>query len=179
MAHSKEPIGLCLFHQDSNPSLRLMNKGVREMSHAFRGSKLFSRDIDYLRDVALFWPFVLYSVFAVGSALSPADRYLALRCAAVAVIALLLAKEKLLLFLVGLGFIAIRCAITLVLHPWNWGVFTAGILTAGPFLLANHYWRNPKLRYELPNEFRLVDALWSIASICGSLLLGYVVTPFR
>jgi hypothetical protein len=140
---------------------------------------LFSRDVNYLRDLALFWPFVWFSIFAVGFAVSPGNRHLALRCAAVAIAALLLARERLLLFFVGLGFIAIRCAITLVLHHWNWGVFTAGILTAVPFLLANGYWRNPKLDYELPNEFRLVDALWSVASIIASIALGYVVRPFN
>ena len=141
--------------------------------------KLFSRDANYLRDVALFWPFTLYSIFAVASAFSPSNRHLALRCAAVALTALLLARERLLLCLVGLGFIAIQCAITLALHPWNWSVFTAGILTAGPFLAANRYWRNPKLAYELPKEFSLVDALWSIVSIGASLLLGYIVSPFK
>jgi len=141
--------------------------------------RLFSRDVNYLRDMALFWPFVLYSIFAVGSAFSPGDRHLALRCAALAVTALLLAKEKLVLFFVGLGLIAIRCAITLVLHRWNWSVFTAGILTAIPFLLATRYWIKPKLAYELPNDFRLLDALWSVASIICSLLLGYVISPFN
>jgi hypothetical protein len=158
------------------------NTGSEETSQRILGEhkrRLFSRNVNYLRDVALFWPFVLYSIFAVGSAFSPTHRHLALRCAAVAIAALVLARERLLLFLVGLGFIAIQCAITLVLHGWNWSVFTAGILTAGPFLLANRYWRNPKLAYELPNEFRLVDALWSIASIIGSLLLMYVVSPFN
>jgi hypothetical protein len=28
-------------------------------------------------------------------------------------------------------------------------------------------------------EFRLLDALWSIASLIGSLLLGYVVSPLK
>jgi hypothetical protein len=140
---------------------------------------LFSRDINYLRDSALFWPFVLSSIFAVGCAFSPPDRKLGLRFAAVAITALLLAKERLLLFLVGLGFIAIRCAIYLVLHPWSWGVFAAGVLTAGPFLVANRYWRRPQLAYQWPNEFRLVDALWSVASLCGTLVLYYFISPYN
>ena len=78
---------------------------------ATHSPKLFSRDVNYLRDVALFWPFVLYSVFAVS--FSPTNRTLALRCAVVAIAALSLAKEKLLLFLVAIGFIAIRAP-----FPW-------------------------------------------------------------
>jgi len=146
---------------------------------ALRSRKLFSRDVGYLRDLALFWPFVLYTIFGVACLFSPPDRRLGLRFVAVAIAALLLAKDRLLLFFVGLGFIAIQCAINLVLHPWNWAVFAAGIVTAGPFLVANRYWRKPKLSYQLPREFRLVDALWSIASLCASLLSLYVVSPFN
>jgi len=140
---------------------------------------LFSRDLNYLRDMALFWPFVLYSIFAVASAFSPGDRRLAIRCAAVAIAALMLAKEKPLLFVVGTGFIAIQCAITLALHRWNWSVFVAGILAACPFLLASRYWREHELTYKLPSEFRLIDALWSIASLIASITLGYFVSPFN
>jgi len=141
--------------------------------------QFFSRDIGYLRDMALFWPFVLYSIFAVASAFSATDKHFAIRFATVAIAALILAKEKLLLFVVGAGFIAIQCAINLVLHPWNWAVFVATILTACPLLVASRYWRNRKLSYRLPREFRLVDALWSIASLCASLLLMYVASPFN
>ena len=144
-----------------------------------RRRTLFSRDFNYLRDMALFWPFVLYSIFGVASAFSPAYRHFAIRCVVVAIAALLLAKEKLLLFVVGTGFIAIQCAITLILHGWSWAVLTTGILTAVPMLWASRYWRNRKLTYQLPGEFRLLDALWSIASLIGSLLLGYVVSPFK
>jgi hypothetical protein len=140
--------------------------------------KLFSRDANYLRDSALFWPFVLYSIFAVGCAFSPSNRRLGFLCLAVALAALLLAKEKLLLFFVALGFIAIRCAVTLALHPWSWEVFFAGIVTATPFLVANRYWRKPKLSYRIPAEFGLIDALWSVGSLCGSLLLGYLLRPY-
>ncbi len=140
---------------------------------------LFSRDINYLRDLALFWPFVLSSIFAVGCAFSPPDRKLGFRFAAVAIAALLLAKERLLLFIVSLGFIAIQCAINLALKPWSWAVFAAGVLTASPFLIANRSWREPKLAYRLPHEFRLVDALWSIASLCGTLVLYYFISPYN
>ncbi len=38
------------------------------MSQRVLGARkwIFSRDLDYLRDAALFWPFVLYSLLAVG-----------------------------------------------------------------------------------------------------------------
>jgi len=141
--------------------------------------RLFSRDLNYLRDSALFWPFVLCLIIAVASAFSGRERQIGIRCAVLAVTALLLAKEKLLLFFAGLGFIAIQCAISLLLKPWSWAVFAAGILSAGPCLIANRYWRRPKLSYGLPKEFRLVDALWSIASLCCTLLLFYFISPYN
>ena len=84
--------------------------------------KLFSRDVGYLRDLALFWPFVIYTIFAVACLFSPPDRRFGLRLAAVALAALLLARERLLLFVVGLGFIAIQCAINLVSASVELGV---------------------------------------------------------
>ena len=148
-------------------------------SKVFGSRTLFSRDFNYLRDLGLFWPFVLYTIFAVACLFSPTDRRLGLRFAVVAIAAILLAKDKLLLFLVGLGFIATQCAINLVLHPWNWSVFVSMVVAACPFLSAKWYWQKRKLVYRLPREFRLVDALWSIASLCASLLLMYVVSPFN
>jgi len=56
-------------------------------------------------------------------------------------------------------------------------MFTVTVLTAIPFLVANRYWRNPKLTYELPSEFRLVDALLSVASICATIFLFYLIRP--
>lgn len=137
--------------------------------------QLLHRDLNYLRDVALFWPFVLYLTFAGGLAFSPADRNLALKCAAVSIAALLLARERLLMFFVGMGYIALQCGIFLLLHRWNWTAFAVGILTGGPALAANRYWRKPRLAYKVPDKFRLIDALWSVASICSSLLLGYLI----
>ena len=159
-----------------------MEIGPEEVSPRVIGERkrtFFSRDLNYLRDMALFWPFVLYSIFGVASAFSPGYRHFAIRYAFIAIAALTLSKEKLLLFVVGTGFIAIQCVINLTLHPWNWAVFAAGILTAVPLLLVSRYWPNRKVTYQLPREFRLLDALWNIASLFGSMLLGYVISPFR
>lgn len=136
--------------------------------------QLLGRDLNYLRDVGLFWPFVLYLTFAGGFAFSPMDRKLALECAGISIVALLLARERLFMFFVGMGYIAIQCAIYLLLHRWNWTAFAVGILSGGPSLAAIRYWRKPRLAYRVPHEFHLIDALWSVASICGSLLLGLV-----
>jgi len=139
-----------------------------------RSRTLFSRDLNYLRDVALFWPFVIASVAAVSWIPSPSSRQLGIRCAVLAIVALLLAKEKVLIFFGGLGFCAIQAVLNLIVHPWSWTMFTVAALTGAPFLLANRYWRKPKLAYKFPNEFGAIDMLLSFASICATLFLFYL-----
>lgn len=159
-----------------NPGSTMSSEPTKNVPSSRR---LFSRDVNYLRDVILIWPFIIFSIIAAGCAFSPPDRQLGLRCAAVAIVAILLAKERLVLFLGALGFCAIQLVVALVLHPWKWSVFAFALLTGVPFLLANRYWRNPKLAYQLPSEFGAVDMLLSFASICGTLFLLYVVSPYR
>jgi len=144
-----------------------------------RSGRLFSRDVNYLRDVALFWPFVISSIVAASAMFSQSDRQLGLRCAGLAIVALLLARQKLVIFLVALGFCAIQGAWWLVIRPWNWSIFAVTALTGVPFLIANRFWRNPKLAYRLPSEFRLVDALLSVVSICGTLYLLFLISPHK
>ena len=143
-----------------------------------RSRRLFSRDVNYLRDVVLFWPFVIFSIYGIACLLSPSSdhdiRQIGLRSAALAVASGLLAREKLLIFFVGLGFCAIQAVLNLIVHPWSWTMFTIAALTGVPFLVANRYWRNPKVSYKLPNEFGAVDMLLSFASICAALFLLYV-----
>ncbi|HET7100424.1 MAG TPA: hypothetical protein VFJ52_04675, partial [Terriglobia bacterium] len=69
----------------------------------------------------------------------------------------------------------VQCGIYLLLHRWNWTAAAVGILAGAPVLAANRYWRKPRLAYKVPDEFRLIDALLSVASICGSLLLAFVI----
>jgi hypothetical protein len=144
-----------------------------------RSGRLFSRDLNYLRDVALFWPFVISSIVAASAVFSQSDRQFALRCAALAIGAILLAKERLLLFLVAMALVAIRGTVWLVIRPWSWSIFAVTVLAGVPFLIANRFWRNPKWAYQLPSEFRLVDALLSVVSICGTLYLLFLISPHK
>jgi len=146
---------------------------------ALRPGRLFSRDLNYLRDVVLFWPFVISSIVAVSAAFSQSDRQLALRCAALAIGAILLAKERLFLFFLAMALVATRGIVWLVIRPWSWWMFAVTALTAVPFLIANRFWRTPKLAYQLPSEIRLVDALLSIISVCGTLYLIFLVSPHK
>jgi hypothetical protein len=139
---------------------------------------LFSRDLNYLRDMVLLWPLMMFLVFAVGCAFSPPDRQLAVRFAAVVGVIILLARERALLCIVALALIAIQSAITLVLHPWSWAVLAAAVASAaGAALLLRFWWRESGLSYELPDEPQLVDLLVGLASFCLTLLIAYFVSP--
>jgi len=150
-------------------------KTTNELSKG-SATKLFSRDLNYLRDVILVWPFIIFSIIAVASLLSPNARQIGLRCAILAGMAILLAKERLVI-LWGSGIlrdskcsVAVHTSLELV-YARHHG------LHGNSFLLANRYLRNPKLAYELPTEFRLIDALVSVASICGTVSLFYLLRP--
>lgn len=139
--------------------------------------RVFSRDLNYLRDVFLFWPFVLFTILSVGCLFSGRELQLGIRFAMVAIIALFLSKEKLLVALVAMGFVAIQGIITFFLQRWNGRVLIVTLLTGIPFLIANRYWRHPKLKYQVPEDFRLIDALWSILSLCAAFLAMYLIRP--
>jgi hypothetical protein len=154
------------------------NTTSNKESHSRKPSEsgtLFSRDIDYLRDLALLWPILFFSIVAVSAVFSQSDRQSGLICAILTIGALLLTKEKLLMFFGALGFCALRGVITLVLRPWSWPIFAATAITGAAFLAANRYWRKPRLAYQWPKEFEAVDVLVSFASICGALFLLYLI----
>jgi hypothetical protein len=152
---------------------RRSDKGVSSEG-LLKSKTLFSRDANYLRDVALFWPFVIASIAAVSWIPSPSARQLGIRCAVLALVALLLSKERLLIFLVALGFCAIQAVLNLIVHPWSWTMFAVAALAGVPFLVANRVWRKPKLAYKLPTDFGAIDMLLSFASVCATLFLFYL-----
>ena len=86
-----------------------------------------------------------------------------------------IAAILLLLLIVGLGFTGFLCVINLILHSWNWTLFVVAVVSSSLFLATNKYWRKRQLKYAIPSEFRLFDALWSIASLFGSLFLMYLL----
>jgi hypothetical protein len=138
---------------------------------------VFSRDFNYLRDVVLFWPFCLFSIYAVLGTYSAPHRQLGLRCAVIAVVALLLAKEKALLALAAVGFVAVQCTLAFILHPRNWILLVAAALSAGILFAAYHYWKNPRPTYDLPDEFGAVDLLLSFVSICLAIFIAFLMSP--
>ena len=137
--------------------------------------RLFSRDVNYLRDVILVWPFLFSSLLAVSLAFSRRSDSLGfgLKIAASAVVFFLLTKERLLIFFAALGFVAFQGTWYLIAHPWSWPTFVATVLCGGVVWLGDRFWRSPKLAYVLPKAYGAIDMLLSVASICATLAWFY------
>ncbi len=98
--------------------------------------KLSPGGSNHYRDLFLTWPFLLFSIVAISNlfASDPAYRSDGIKSAVCAVVAILLAKERLILFLVALGYVTIRLAVALIfMHDWR---VLLGFLVSGGILLA-------------------------------------------
>jgi hypothetical protein len=79
---------------------------------------LQSRDPNFFRDRFLVFPFLLSTIMAVTAALGPAHDYrAAMKCAVVSVLAILLARERLVLIGASLGFVCLQSLISFALKP--------------------------------------------------------------
>jgi hypothetical protein len=84
--------------------------------------KLSPGGIDHYRNLFLTWPFLLFSIVAISNlfASDSAYRSYGIKSGVCAVVAILLAKERLILFLAALGYVAIRLAVAVVfIHDWK------------------------------------------------------------
>jgi hypothetical protein len=98
--------------------------------------KLSPGGINHYRDLFLTWPFLLFSIVAISNLFTSdsANRSYGIKSAVFAVVAILLAKERLILFLAALGFVAIRLAVAVIfIHDWR---VLVGFLLCGGILLA-------------------------------------------
>jgi len=141
--------------------------------------KLPSRDINYYRDLCLFWPFLLFSIAAIihlSAPQSPAYRVYGFKLAACAVLAMILAREKLLLFTAALGFVAVRFAFGLaVTQDWR---ALAGLVISGGILFgilrARADW---KPSYQWSKKLSVLDLLVGVASLGGAIALAVWMRP--
>jgi hypothetical protein len=137
--------------------------------------KLSSGDPNYYRDLALMWPIILFSVGAIvhltgGTA---ADRRYGIELLACAIVAVLLAKEKLLLLLVVACLVAVRCLWGFFLIQRDWrllAIFLLCVCFVAPF-------RNRRLSYEWPKQILVVDIVVGISSLGATVALIHWMQP--
>jgi hypothetical protein len=139
-----------------------------------------SRNFDYYRDMFLMWPILAFSVAAITQIISPASpeyRIYGFKLAACAVVALLLAKERLLLIAGGDGFVALRLAVALAFTQ-DWATYLVGFLvSAGVFLAILWVRRDWKPTYEEPAKLNVLSAAVGAAGLGAAVALGLWLKP--
>ena len=134
-----------------------------------------TRTINYYRDLFLFWPFLLFTVSAlVDFAPSSQDHRVAIRFAALSIISILLARERLLLVCSALGFCAVRGLITLSLTGDRRALGVA-VLFGAVFFLLVRLLKGYKPSYEWPRGLSVFDLLVGLSSLGVTMLIARYV----
>lgn len=129
-----------------------------------------SHNINYYRDLILLWPFLLFSISALAHLFTPGHdhRVVGLKCAALAILSIILAKEKKVLFLAAVGFCAIRFLFAFVVTQ-DWRALIGFLITGVPLLFTIRFWAEYKPSYEWPQKRTVVDLVLGLASLAATL----------
>lgn len=143
--------------------------------------KTQTASFDYYRDIFLTWPFLGFSIAAISILIapqSPAYRIFGLKLAMCAVVALLLAKERLLLVLVASTYVAIRMAIAIVFsHTW---VTLALLLVSSGTLLVifrSGVLKGRKLSYVIPKKQPALGIAVGALGLGVMMAIGFWMKP--
>jgi hypothetical protein len=158
-----------------NKSMPDLNRNV--FGEAF---KLPSRNFDYYRDMFLMWPvwlFSLGSIIDIITPKSPEYRVYGLKLAACAIVAVVLAKERLILLAGGAGFVAIRLAIALAVTQ-DWKSYVLALLvSAGIVLAVLRVRRDWKPRYASPAKTNALGILVGAVGLGSAVAIAFWLKP--
>jgi len=131
-----------------------------------------SRKVNFYRDLALLWPFMLFSLMAVSEVFHPtASRHYWIFLAAVAVFLLALAKEKVLLLLAVLALVAVRCVwVSIAIRRDVWVIVT-GVVCGLIILLATLVGRGYRPSYDWPENTGILELLVGVGSLTATIML--------
>jgi hypothetical protein len=144
--------------------------------------KLPSANIDYYRDTFLTGPVLLFSILAIVYVVHPGShgqRVYGLKLAVCAVLAILLAKERLALIAGGASFIALRLAVALVFTQ-DWRAYLLGFVLSAA-IVCTILWarRNWKPYYESPgpNKTYVLTLLVLVAGFGAAMGIALWLKP--
>ena len=133
---------------------------------------LSSRQGNYYRDLALLWPFMLFSLMAVSEFLSPtASRHYWIALGVVSVVLLGLAKEKPLLLLGSVAWLAVRSLWGVVMIRHDRNLILIGATSWLVLISAAFFGRHYRPSYEFPRNVGTLDMLVGVASLAGTIAL--------
>jgi hypothetical protein len=142
--------------------------------------KLPSRNFDYYRDTFLMWPIWMFcfgSIIDIITPASPAYRIYGFKLAACAIVALALAKERLILLAAGAGFVAMRLAIALaVTQDWK-SYAVAFLVSAGIVFTILQVRRNWKPSYMSPAKTNALGILVGAMGIGTAVAIAFWLKP--
>jgi hypothetical protein len=133
--------------------------------------KISPGGFNHYRDLFLMWPFLLFSIVATANLFSSdhGQRSYALKAALCAAVAILLAKERFILFIAALFFVAVRLAVAVVfLHTWQ--VLLATVASCGLLvvLIRSRTFANWKPSYATEKGLHILDLI----AVVGGLLVA-------
>ena len=130
--------------------------------------QLSSRDFNYYRDLFLLWPFLLFTI--AGLVIVGHDHRIGMKFLALALVTILLARERFILIGGALGFCAVQSGISFVLK--HDGIALAvSISSSTLFLLLLRGLRDYRPSYSTPKGIRIADILTGLTSLGLTLAL--------
>ena len=142
--------------------------------------KLPSHSFDFYRDMFLVWPILLFSVTALVQIIAPASpayRTYGFKLAVCAIVAVLLAKERLILIAGGAGFVALRLAVAVAITQ-DWRTYLVGFLvSSGICFAALQMGEDWKPSYAWPNKRSVLGLAVGVAGLGTAVAIGVWLKP--
>ncbi len=130
-----------------------------------------SRDFNFYRDSFLVWPFLLFTIAGLANLFSRgSDHRPGFEFAALAVLSLLLARERLILIGGALGFCAVQSLLSFFLRH-DWVGLAVAIPCGALFVVLIRSLKSYKPSYEWPKGLSIAAILLSLSSLGFTLLV--------
>jgi hypothetical protein len=134
-----------------------------------------STDFDYYRDSVLVWPFVLFSIAGVVNLFTRGINHEAgIEYSAMAIAAILAARERIILLGAALGFCTWQSSISFGLKH-EWSAFAIAVLTGSSFVFLVRAFADYKPTYQVARGLTMVGLILSASSLGITLLLFRVI----
>ena len=130
--------------------------------------KISPGGFNHYRDLFLMWPFLLFSIIAVSSFFSSdhIQRSYSLKAGLCALVAILLAKERSIMCIAALFFVAVRLAVAAIfLHTWQ--VLFATLASGGllVMLVRSRIFANWKPSYATEKGWHALDLVVGVSGL--------------
>jgi hypothetical protein len=144
------------------------------LGDAFRAP---SRNLNYYRDSFLIWPFLLFTIAALVNLFSVGHEHRSgFKFAALSLLSVLLARERLPLIAGALGFCAAQSLLSFSIRH-DWVGLAVAIPTGTLLLVLVRSLKDYKPSYERPRGLSVVDLFIGLSSLGLSIALFHWISP--